>query len=447
MKRIIALLLTLVMVLGLCACDGKKEEAPAEKPAEGTEAPAETPADVPTIKIGALYPFSGGSSTAGPEAQFLIDMAVEMVNAEGGLDALGGAKIEVVYGDTQADGQVALTEFERLVNVEGVNCLIGGYNTAVANTLSQYVIAAQVPMLMTSAVGNDAFSVENRYVYHANASSAVEFPTTVAITEFQANLCGSPNTSLVVYDSADYGAEAWKNKQEAAAATGNTVIGVPVVSGAADYSAEIAKIAENEGVASYIQPTLIMDDAIRLMKQMHEKGVSMPVFAAGGGYLQGDFIQQCGDAAEYVFSTAWYFDDLKNASYDVEWATELSDAFAAEFGYPFNENASCVWLGIWSLIDALERTTGADPESIVTALEETDIKGEHPALLCTLADHVKFEDGLMPDGKTTLYNQNVFDNCIAWAYIKDGAYRVVFPESAANKDYPLEWPIPAVADR
>ena len=47
MKKLFALLLTLAMVLSLAACGGKKEEAPAEAPAETpkTEAPAETPAE------------------------------------------------------------------------------------------------------------------------------------------------------------------------------------------------------------------------------------------------------------------------------------------------------------------------------------------------------------------------------------------------------------------
>ena len=445
MKRIIALLLTLVMVLGLCAC-GAKEDESTKKPTEGTETPVETPTDVAPVKVGALYPFSGGSATAGPEAQFIIDYVVEKVNSEGGLDALGGAPIEVIFGDTQGDGQIALTEFERLVNVEGVTSLLGGYNTAVANTLSQYVIAAEVPMLMTSAAGNDAYSVDNRWVYHANSCSANDLTTSAKITEFQNQLCGNPRTSLVIYDSADYGAQVWQDKQTVAKETGNTVIGIPVTAGAADYSAEIAKIKEYEGVAAYSEPTLVMDDAIRLMKQMYDKGVAMPVFAAGGGYLQGDFIQQCGDAAEYVFSTAWFFDDLKYAAYDPDWACEVSDAFAAEFGYPFNENASCVWTGIWALIDALERTAEDTPDAIATALEETDITGEHPALLFSLADHIKYEDYTCIDG-TKVHNQNHYDNSVAWAYIKDGAYRVVWPEDKASKDYPLEWPIPAVSER
>lgn len=444
MKRIIALVLTLVMVLGLCACGAKKEEAPATPDAP---AASDAPAAAAPVKVGALYPFSGGSAAAGPEAQFIIDYVVSKYNSEGGLKNLGGAPIEVIFGDTQADGQVALTEFERLVNVEGVNVLMGGYNTAVANTLSQYVIAAQVPMLMTSAAGNDAFSVDNRYVYHANSCSANDLPTSAKITEYQNQLCGTPRTSLVIYDSADYGAQVWQDKQIVAEQLGNTVVGIPVTAGAADYSAEIAKIKEYEGVAAYSEPTLIMDDAIRMMKQMYDKGVAMPVFAAGGGYLQGDFIDQCGDAAEYVFSTAWFFDDLKYAAYDPDWACEVSDAFAAKFGYPFNENASCVWTGIWALIDALERTAADEPEAIVTALEETDIKGEHPALLFSLADHIKYEDGLIEGTDVVVYNQNRYENSVAWGCIMDGAWRVVWPENKANPDYPLQWPIPAVSER
>ncbi|MBE6969391.1 MAG: hypothetical protein E7442_04640 [Ruminococcaceae bacterium] len=444
MKRIIALLLTLVMVLGLCAC-GAQTEAPAEaKLAEKAETPAaaaaETPAEVPVVKIGALYPFSGASATAGPEAQFLISYIVDKINSEGGLQNLGGAQLEVVYGDTQGDGQVALTEFERLVNVEGVTCVVGGYNTAVANTLSQYVIAAQIPMQMTSAAGNDAFTVENEYVYHANSANAAQFHTQLKLDEWKNEQFGYPRTSLVLYDAADYGQTGWEEKQMVAEATGNTVIGVPVVSGAADYSAEIAKIEENVGIATYIEPTLIMDDAIRFMKQMHEKGVFMPVLAAGAGFVQGDFIDQCGEAAEYTMSTSWWFDDLKNASYDVEWACEISDAFLAEFGYPFNENASCVWLGMWSLVDALQRTTADEPDAIAAAMAATDIKGEHPALLLSLADHVKYEDGLMPDGETVLYNQNVYENGVAFGFIKDGAYRAAWPVARANPNYPFELP-------
>ena len=46
MKKTIALLLALVMVLGLCACGAQPAQAPAEAPAQApAEAPAAAPAD------------------------------------------------------------------------------------------------------------------------------------------------------------------------------------------------------------------------------------------------------------------------------------------------------------------------------------------------------------------------------------------------------------------
>ena len=71
MKKILALILALAMCFALVACGGEK---------------AEDKKEVETIKIGALYPFSGASSTAGNEAKFLMDIITKKVNEEAELE-------------------------------------------------------------------------------------------------------------------------------------------------------------------------------------------------------------------------------------------------------------------------------------------------------------------------------------------------------------------------
>jgi branched-chain amino acid transport system substrate-binding protein len=65
------------------------------------------------VRIGAIYPLSGALASTGSEIKAAVELAVEIINnphpelegiplaAGSGLPALGGAKIEVVFGDSQ----------------------------------------------------------------------------------------------------------------------------------------------------------------------------------------------------------------------------------------------------------------------------------------------------------------------------------------------------------
>src|SRR4029434_7138878 len=66
-----------------------------------------------TVKIGAIFPFSGNAASAGLHAKAAIEVAMDIINndhpelgnfplAKGaGLPGLGGAKVEVVFADNQ----------------------------------------------------------------------------------------------------------------------------------------------------------------------------------------------------------------------------------------------------------------------------------------------------------------------------------------------------------
>jgi len=87
-----------------------KEASPTPKPAE----------EVTTIKVGALHPVSGDSAATGKAMRQALTFAIDEVNAQGGIQSLGGAKIELVYGDTQTKPDVGVSEVERLIEQEGV---------------------------------------------------------------------------------------------------------------------------------------------------------------------------------------------------------------------------------------------------------------------------------------------------------------------------------------
>ena len=71
-----------------------------------------------TIKIGVLLPYSGGSAKNGELESLGIELYTELFNENGGVQSLGGAKIELVKADSTSVAEVGATEFQKLVEVE-----------------------------------------------------------------------------------------------------------------------------------------------------------------------------------------------------------------------------------------------------------------------------------------------------------------------------------------
>ncbi|NIA03594.1 MAG: ABC transporter substrate-binding protein, partial [Nitrospirae bacterium] len=106
-----------------------------------------------SIKIGLVAPLSGGASDVGNDMKQAAILAVEEINADGGvLVTEFGVKIplELVEGDTQTSPTEGVTAVERLITSENVVVLVGGFSSGV--TLADQVPAAdKVPYVITGA--------------------------------------------------------------------------------------------------------------------------------------------------------------------------------------------------------------------------------------------------------------------------------------------------------
>ena len=144
MKKIIALLLALVMVLGLVACGAKEPavEAPADKPAE---APAvDTPAEAPAEEVkdnngdGKITVGLGNINEKGIFGK-LVKYGFEQACAERGY--------ELVYFDNNADGQTAVSNAELMVmkNPDFVVEMV--VDASVGQTIMDIFASANIPVL------------------------------------------------------------------------------------------------------------------------------------------------------------------------------------------------------------------------------------------------------------------------------------------------------------
>lgn len=125
MKKIIALLLALMMVFALVACD-QPEPTPSADPSEDPVVSAEpTPEPVTfdgEILVGHLADLTGFEAMTGIEAKNAIDFAVKQVNAAGGID---GKELKVIHGDSQCNAATAVEQARKLVQENKVLCILG----------------------------------------------------------------------------------------------------------------------------------------------------------------------------------------------------------------------------------------------------------------------------------------------------------------------------------
>ncbi len=97
-----------------------------------------------TIKIGILMPISGGGASYGVPGVTGVEMAVDQINAAGGVD---GKKIEVFVRDSQMKPDVATAAARELITKEGVVALIGSVSSGATLAISELAKQEKIPLL------------------------------------------------------------------------------------------------------------------------------------------------------------------------------------------------------------------------------------------------------------------------------------------------------------
>lgn len=114
------------------------------------------------IKIGAILPLSGSAAATGIKLKYAIEVAQQIINEQfpnsdlplaktSGLPNLGGAKVEFVFADHQANPEIAKSEAERLIVNEKVVALIGCYHSSATKPASQEAERLGVPFVAGSS--------------------------------------------------------------------------------------------------------------------------------------------------------------------------------------------------------------------------------------------------------------------------------------------------------
>jgi len=118
------------------------------------------------IKIGVIYPLTGGAAASGRELRAGAELAAEIANnvmadlsmtmaKNSGIKAMGGAKIKLVFKDHEGNPTLGADLAKKLILDDKVHGILGCYHSSVTKTVSAVCEQYGVPMINGSSTSPD----------------------------------------------------------------------------------------------------------------------------------------------------------------------------------------------------------------------------------------------------------------------------------------------------
>ncbi|RLC84767.1 MAG: ABC transporter substrate-binding protein [Chloroflexi bacterium] len=360
-----------------------KEASPTPKPAE----------EVTTIKVGALHPVSGDSAATGKAMRQALTFAIDEVNAQGGIQSLGGAKIELVYGDTQTKPDVGVSEVERLIEQEGVVMVVGCYNSSVTKPTTQAAERLKTPFLVDIACADEITERGFKWVFRICPKSSWYARDQVDFLKYLEEATGYKIEKVaLLHEDTDWGMSVADGQKKYLEEAGyEMVIDVAYPASAADLSTQVSKVKAAD--PDVVLTCTYLNDAVLIAKEREKQGLThIPFVDAAGGTIVSGFIDRLGATAEGLFSV------LEFSKHAPGPPSEVNERYHEKYGEDLTGNSAHSYVAGWVVADALERAGSTDKEAIRDALAKTHL--EHGSHMILPAKVLEFdENGQNPNAR------------------------------------------------
>jgi len=386
--------------------------------------PALLRAQAKTIKIGAIHPVTGPLAEVGQLMRLGAQIAVDEINAAGGIKSMGGAKLELLAGDTETKAEVARTVAERVIN-DGAVMITGtfhsGHTMAVVPVAQQrqvpFIVDISAADVITASVAQSVKEGKQKtqYVYRV-------FPTTATfgrlavkyMTEIFKETKTSPKRVVVMFTNDAFGKPQSESfvKAVAAAKPGFEIVEViPYPEDAKDLSTEVSRVKALR--PDILSPITRPATAILLLQELTKQRVDlMGVISPGApGLYEPRQLEILKEHIEYVMDiTVWQ--NVKSPR-----TQKVAEEHLKRSGKPLDANAAYTYDTIQVMADVLERAKSTDPDVLVDAIKKTNFTGG----IQVLAGPIRFNE--------TGDNENAATAAIQ--ILKNKAL-VVWPKAAAQ---------------
>ena len=403
--KFMAVLVTLVMVLSATVCFAESER--------------------PVVKFGAIFALSGSGADNGIQNKEGIELAVEYINANGGIEALG-ADIEVVFYDNMSDVNQCKAVAERLIaeNPDVVAVTGSGGSSYVIPVLPVFEKEG-IPFITAQT----AESITNQGYQYAFQNSGQGGDFAYAQITFLDWLNTTYDLGLtkigVIYEDTEWGINTTNGllRHIESYPELEVVYNQSFPAGFSDASTVIMGLM-NSG-ADVVFPTCYTQDAKLVFNTMQSLKYSPVIIGGGGGFLYPTFATELGDLVDGIVSVASHSWDIAPILEDPLYKNIAAD-FEAKYGeFPGSQaiaSLDCIRI----LVQAVNDAASTDRDAVRDAIRAVNMTSFTPG-----AQPANFNEAG--------WNEGTYCLIVQWKQREDGVYvtQSVYPKPISTADFVL----------
>lgn len=244
-------------------------------------------------RIGVIAPLTGEGASYGEAMRQGIDMAIEQVNANGGIN---GHRLQVIYEDDKMETKEGIAAFNKLVSTSHVPVIIGSAASKV--TLSLAPLAEERRVVLFSSISTaDEVKDAGDFIFRNVPTNSGQGKTAAM---FVADHLHAPNVAIL-YKNDDYGTNLATSFR-----TDLKTRNIPVVFDQAydplqkDFRNLLSQLQASKPSVVFF-PGNYQDNAL-ILKQAREAGINVP-FVGGDGGFSDELMNIAGEAAANSYFT------------------------------------------------------------------------------------------------------------------------------------------------
>jgi branched-chain amino acid transport system substrate-binding protein len=318
------------------------------------------------IKLADIVELSGGGATVGTNWKNGIDLAIEEINAKGGIL---GHKLEVTHADSQSNPGVARAQVQKALDAEPYVLLGPGYSGSVKVTAP---LAAEAGI--AQIMGGEAAELTqagNKFLFRTSFGQQSSMPKVAKYIHDEVKA----KSVAVVWVNNDFG----KGGRDVITREFGR-LGVKVAAdlsteaGQADFAADVAKIkaAAPDAVFIYVNE----EESARILKELKRQGITAPLI--GETTLIGQkVVELAGDAANGARGHVGLTTDAP-----VDLVKAFREKFVKKYNYVPDHNGIKGYLAIYMIKATTEKMGKVDSKAFADTLHGLTIKAANePGIL------------------------------------------------------------------